>query len=186
MSAVKERSIRCTAAEVRAILDGRKTQLRRVVKPQPGGGVDGCFHRPDGRWIWVICGLPFRCPYGQPGDRLWVRETHAFVNPQELGGTIVTCNNPLTWPGHPMDYVDGARETGVLYRASDEPGDYCIFEDHFRWRPSVHMPRWASRITLEISGVCVELDGDEWVWGVAVKKAMRQSAEPQTDKEQTE
>jgi hypothetical protein len=67
------------------------------------------------------------CPYGQPEDRLWVRER---------------------WAYHP-DFPDLARR--AIYRADPE----CE-HDADRWRPSIHMPRWASRISLEITGVRVE------------------------------
>ena len=111
---------------VRAILDGRKTQTRRVVKPQPYQ-IETSWLRPvPGEW-WKH--LRPRLPYGIPGDRLWVRETWA-------------------------EYVDV--ESGVhdderfCYRATDK------MMLPVKWRPSIHMPRWASRITLEVTGVRVE------------------------------
>lgn len=119
---VKERPILFSGPMVRAILDGKKTQTRRVIKPQPEMELDGeCL--PDGScyggWEPV---LPPWCkwPY-QNGMRLWVRET--------WGKTV---------------------EGTVCYRAN-EPGSIVS-----RWRPSIHMPRLASRITLEITGVRVE------------------------------
>ena len=100
---VKERPILFSGEMVRAILDGRKTQTRRVVKPQPP---------PLGGFV--------KNPYGQPGDRLWVRETWAL-------------------------------DDKYYYRADGAVGDRCG-----KWKPSIHMPRAASRITLEITGVRVE------------------------------
>ena len=116
-----------------------KTQTRRVVKPQPGGCIEGCYHRPDGLFIWlhlprgygVGMGNPFACPYGVPGDRLWVRETFCT-------GSFYDCFQE-----------DGA----ICYRAtsgSTTEADCAV------WRPSIHMPRRASRITLEVTGVRVK------------------------------
>jgi hypothetical protein len=130
---VKERPILFNVDMVRAILAGRKTQTRRVVKPQP---------------IWVYDNkVPvkpedadpkgaIKCPYGKPGDRLWVRETFA----KDGHGNV--------W------YREGA---GV----GDRPCDYFEYPDGSSvdveiWTPSIHMPRWASRITLEIVSVRVE------------------------------
>jgi hypothetical protein len=106
----KERPILFSGPMVRAILGGRKTQTRRVVKPQE--------HAEQ----WPACGCA--SPYGRPGDRLWVRETWA-----------------------PKQFEDG-----VNYRAS---GD-LLDTGHCRWKPSIHMPRRASRILLEVTDVRVE------------------------------
>jgi hypothetical protein len=127
---MKERPILFSAPMIRAILEGRKTMTRRVVKRVTEGSP-----YPE---IWVpLPGTTNKhtppCPYGQPGDRLWVRETWAW---------------------------------DVQAQASlrDEDGPFAYAADPFavqrrlcpRWRPSIHMPRWASRITLEITGVRVE------------------------------
>lgn len=134
---MKERPILFSAPMVRAILEGRKTQTRRVVKPQPvyvlkSRGI--CSSTPD--WSNII-----KCPYGQPGDRLWVRETHAIV--------------PRTAYAH----SEGVHQ---ILRPNDDH-DAAIYHEGWersqggiRWRPSIHMPRWASRITLEITDVRVE------------------------------
>lgn len=117
---MKNHPILFSAPMVRAILDGSKTQTRRAIKPQPRvlAGELLCW-RDD---AMTNEELVVRCPYGAPGDRLWVRETWA----------------PLT--------------TGYAYRADTiwnaPPAD--------RWRPSIHMPRLASRITLQITGVRVQ------------------------------
>ena len=126
MPAMKERPINLKAWEVRAIREGRKTQTRRVVKGAEKETWQGgeCGIR-DPCTYWNIGGRAHRCPYGQPGDRLWVRET--FLH-QSL-------------PGYPP---------ATLYRA-DGHGD-----EIGPWKPSVHMPRWASRITLEVVSVRVE------------------------------
>lgn len=134
---MKERPILFKGDMVRAILEGRKTQTRRVVKafkhlvPALGAELD-CIKDVDG--------APSRldmapdnwecCPYGQPGDRLWVRESFA----DESGGTRKFCGNH------------------IYYRADAEGVD---LQGGF-WTPSIYMPRWASRITLEVTGVRVE------------------------------
>ena len=117
---MKERPILFSGPMVRAILDGRKTQTRRPVKSlrHPYGhllGPEGVVREFIGKTESI------RFPLGQPGDRLWVRETWT----QNTSGVV--------WyraDGHPI--ADGL------------------------WRPSIHMPRWASRITLEIVRVWVE------------------------------
>lgn len=118
---IKERPILFNAPMVLAIMEGRKTQTRRIIKPQPKG-VER-FTSGDVDEAWGAGFIDVRCPFGQPGDRLWVRETWARA-------------------GEVSDVVD--------YRA-DNPDPVSA-----RWRPSIHMPRWASRITLEITGVHIE------------------------------
>ncbi len=134
---MKERPILMLAPMVRAILDGRKTQTRRVVKPQPHyRDVAGAF----ASWVFKD-GLLYpnakpeviaMCPHGRPGDRLWVRETwahgiHALNAKHDEDGPFVY-----------------AATDGTQGRLSD------------KWKPSIFMPRWASRITLELTGVRVE------------------------------
>lgn len=123
---MKERPILFSAPMVRALLDGAKTQTRRVVKPQPDSiSPDGMparfFHQ---RAIGSGYPVQIRCPYGQPGDRLWVREAWA---PKAIDPECTT----------------------VAYRATDD-------ECNGPWKPSIHMHRWASRIDLEVTGVRVE------------------------------
>ena len=138
---MKERPILFSGPMVRAILEGRKTQTRRVVKgltpghAHTGRSLTGLGYPASmGKW-WAEFlhsepGSPIyvACPYGQPGDRLWVRET---------------------WALHPDD-----GEAGVLWRATD-PG-WDAEGTGLKWRPSIFMPRWASRIELEVTGVRVE------------------------------
>lgn len=133
--AVRERPILFSGPMVRAILEGRKTQTRRVVTPQPLGG-DRVERFSNG---WFVGQLrdsensfrPLHCPFGQPGDRLWVRET--FVD---------------------MRMPDRARDLGVLYAADCPPGTPAGVKGG--WRPSIFMPRDCSRLTLEVTGVRVE------------------------------
>lgn len=127
---MKERPILFSAPMVQAILDGSKTQTRRVVKPQPSSGDHFGFDDkqrlqvPAWYGLWLLA-----CPYGQPGDRLWVRETWAA-------------------PDHGAQLGFDVLAFRATHSDSEIPGG--------RWRPSIHMPRWASRITLEVTGVRVE------------------------------
>lgn len=140
---MKERPILFSGAMVRALLAGTKTQTRRVVKPQfaadaiPAemGATNERGHQIAGHSGMWWCDAEgnhekaIRCPYGQPGDRLWVRETFS---------------DDWCEYGHPVQY----RADGEL--------DSDMFDAGVKWRPSIHMPRWASRITLEVTGVRVE------------------------------
>lgn len=124
---MKERPILFSAPMVCAILDGTKTQTRRVVKSRPDKNMGPrCVLLPHELAGEVNSGDYTNCPYGMPGDSLWVRETF------------------LRLP------------VGTFYRAThngtaDEDKAHGII-----WKPSIHMPRWASRITLKLTGVRVE------------------------------
>jgi len=146
---MKERPILFSGAMARALLTGEKTQTRRALKAQPPVRTRkiGTYHHPDPRpHFWAmdndaLLDWSVPCPYGQPGDRLWVRETWQHAN-------------------HPFDpYQD---HVPVFYRADylDDPhgpdGELSPEGRYREWRPSIHMPRAASRITLEITGVRVE------------------------------
>ncbi|MDI3229257.1 hypothetical protein [Serratia marcescens] len=156
---MKERPVIFNSEMVRAILDGRKTQTRRVIA---NVSPDNCIplQKPtktkDGIYTHVMDapgnGL---CPFGQIGDRLWVRETFAILGNED--------GCPIDWDGNLIkgDEKHAAR----IYKAScwQEPGNYGLWSIPDRdtqyegaWRPSIHMPRWASRITLEITAVRVE------------------------------
>lgn len=115
---MKERPILFSAPMVRAILAGTKTQTRRVAKPKRS-----------------IEPMTDECPYGEPGDRLWVRETW---------------NSFDGWAG----YYYAADYEGWGIGSDDDPDH--VPDHEVRWRPSIHMPRAASRITLEITDVRVE------------------------------
>lgn len=124
MTQATERPILFSAPMVRAILEGRKTQTRRIVKHQPLPWVG-----PDPP------GWPPPCPYGQLGDRLWVRETWAQPTSLDPGPTFYRADYPSCVPRQ-FENVPPAEAV--------------------RWRPSIHMPRWASRITLDVTGVRIE------------------------------
>ena len=134
---MKERPILFSGAMVRALLADAKTQTRRVVKMESHQQIE---QRDDGRdWPWMYDGERdadywMACPYGQPGDRLWVRETFARIDGQ-------------TRPWIETDYQ-------ATYTHGDRLGDTLGIKK--RWTPSIHMPRHASRITLEVTSVRVE------------------------------
>lgn len=171
----RERPILFSSVMVRAILDGRKTQTRRVVKPQPPDQPSSDCHpshtakhpmpyldsycsqrktdkNPRGmseQWCWWQVGdrqcLPtFKCPYGQPGTVLWVRETWG----------LMCYHDPTDWC---EGSIKGVPEVELRERyAVEHAANWNLPNESARWRPSIHMPRWASRITLEITGVRVE------------------------------
>lgn len=132
---MKGRPILFSAPMVRALLAGTKTQTRRALRPQPVDQSTGCDlpagARPDS--------LP-ACPYGVPGDRLWVRETWGLRKQLDI----------TDWYRGP---IGGAseQEWTVDFRA-----DYGPNQEQCFWRPSIYMPRWASRIVLELTSVRVE------------------------------
>jgi len=161
---IKERPILFSGPMARAILEGRKTQTRRAIKPQPDAwirGSTGTFGVPKkitnkkphrNGTIWQeddgTCYEDIKCPYGQPGERLWVRETWAK-----------TCIHPDgSCDGDGCDYCS------LDYRADDPtakyPGDWPNNTPPNqcppKWKPSIYMPRCASRILLEITEVRVE------------------------------
>jgi hypothetical protein len=151
------------AEEVRAVLDGEKTVLRRQVKPQPD--VDKRKHRwamslangvlSWGKAPWRVSD-PYnhyaeqsvRCPFGVPDDRLWVRETWQAWTP---GLPEYPFEQDLIEGPCGADYPDhnGTPEIEYLADRLDERGEYP-------WRPSIHMPRWACRLVLEVTDVRVE------------------------------
>ncbi|MDV0653000.1 hypothetical protein RZP13_26770 [Klebsiella quasipneumoniae subsp. similipneumoniae] len=160
---MKERGMIFNAEMVRAILDGRKTQTRRPVKFPVHDKNLGCELAGNELAGELSAGSYLNSAFGKPGDRIWVRETWAT-----LGNEDGCC---VDWEGNLCkgDWRSAAR----IYRASCEqrPGDYGLWsipddaywkphtkEHKFEgaWRPSIHMPRWASRILLEITDVRVE------------------------------
>ena len=126
----REIPILMDATSVRAILDGAKTQTRRPVKPAPPPRSQ--WHQGSGlfRLEGSRLGVMRRCPFGVPGDLLWVRETWAYL--LQTGG-------------------------GKRYMYRDDPYDRTLVQLwNEKWRPSIHMPRTACRITLRVRRVWVE------------------------------
>ena len=151
---MRERPILFSGPMVRAILEGRKTQTRRVCRDQTPVKYwhgESLPMIPDGKekytgWVKdvknVAIGIPSKCPYGAPGDRLWVRET---------------------WKAEENIY-ESRPCIAVYFKASPDTGKVVLFEEDIlpslssinKWKPSIHMFRWASRIDLEITAIRVE------------------------------
>ena len=163
----KDRPILFSAPMVRALLASTKTQTRRIVKPQPPADKQRSAWYEPGIMGWAQEEVPaqhwhrVRSPYGQPGDRLWVREAWGYFDPDCSGENQDDDEGPgmhdspdLMEEGNPLRNFWRRR---VAYRATWEEPKYGIGPDKpARWRPSIHMPRWASRITLEVTDVRVE------------------------------
>lgn len=176
-TATKERPILFSAPMVRAILDGHKTQTRRVIKMRNGQLMGEGELSSDGRTVMDFSrSFPYwealPCPYGKPGDRLWVRETWAA--PMTILGAINywairgDCQNP---------------PEPVVYRADT---DTVPHGGYWRWRGGTYMPRWASRLTLQIKDVRVErirdISGyDALAEGVTLSEMLNGPADPTAD-----
>lgn len=178
MSETKEHPILFLAPMVRAILDGRKTVTRRVMKSQPDNdatitveaynvaatnrqGFQEAGPEIFGAW-WRDGEAGCKCPFGKPGERLWVRETWGVISHtwNEHGDMIDWVpDRPATairelpigrgyYSGHVIYAADGANE----WAGDDDGGG----EPRSAWHPSIHLPRAACRILLEITDVRVE------------------------------
>lgn len=154
---MKERGMIFNSEMVRAILEGRKTQTRRIMKVQPGTPefglrriIESSKANENGMYFWSqddACGIkarskPFLFPYGEVGDRIWVRETFRVHSRATDVATLVyraSVRNSWTEQTH-----------RVPVAVCNKPAT------PEKWTPSIHMPRWASRILLEIIDVRVE------------------------------
>jgi len=132
---------------VRAILEGRKTQTRRVMKVQME--YDGGSYWQDGTGALHL--IETLCPYGVPGDRLWVRETWGIFDQHHDGLAIAYRADDIGDDLGAVTWFDVDMETHHKYCLRDG-----VEKADEKWRPSIFMPRWASRINLEITGVRVE------------------------------
>ena len=165
-----DRPIILNAAMVRAVLSGQKTQTRRPIKVQPGADiVDVGYDYHADLWLGntqedndlgYCSSWAERCPFGKDGDRLWVRETWTAAMHEPKG------------------------PTDCLYRADDNGGVEDLAEA--KWTPSIHMPRWASRITLPLISVRVERvqdisEADVWAEGITVPLAAEVSGKNWAD-----
>lgn len=145
---IQERPFPVSGDEVRAIRDGLQSQFRRVIIPQPPTKTTRVLETPTLSTTWIAyrgeSGLQaIECPFGKAGDRLWVRETWT------LGRATIDNGDK-----HPYERVHKPRKDlvqPVLYRANRLAND----SDH-RWRQSTRMPRWASRLTLEIVSISAQ------------------------------
>jgi len=175
---MKEHPIIFNSDMVKAILDGRKTQTRRVIKDSffpkttktttnfagetlkktidkvqihPSDNCVGSEWYENGKLVVIPSRFKEimikKCPFGKVGDRLWARETWHFLGTDRmrLGRTHLIQDGVV-------EYKDGSKRTITTHWESTEK--YMTKAD--RWRPSIHMPRWASRITLEITDIRVE------------------------------
>ncbi|MGU0752626.1 hypothetical protein ACSEU8_30660, partial [Pseudomonas aeruginosa] len=145
----RERPILFNDQMVRAILEGRKTVTRRAVKDTGFYAIDAAIHGNEVA-LREREALSTRCPFGQPGDRLWVRE--AWQGP--LISDEEQAANQSWW----KDMTKFQDQAHCAYRASGDNNEYVDPDGYFhcKWKPSIHMPRWASRILLEITAVRVE------------------------------
>ncbi|HBS2295330.1 hypothetical protein [Klebsiella pneumoniae] len=163
---MKERGMIFNGEMVRAILDGRKTQTRRPIKWKQTRFTE-IGEREDGsKWPWSedaehTCDFWHPCPFGAVGDRIWVRETwgvvsHAF---SDDGLMIDWVPDRPSTAIHEMPFGNGYYSGYAIYAADGDFtwGDDDGYEDgRSCWKPSIHMPRAASRILLEITDVRVE------------------------------
>lgn len=153
---MRERPILFSAPMVRAILEGRKTQTRRVLKQATGPSLSVGMSDDDSgtaelSWLWGDgpghdvheTVKRVACPYGKPGDHLWVRE-NGWERPERTPKMMR--DGADTWERYYYD-ADG-------YNTDSDAEQFKSWG--FKRRPSIHMPRWASRITLEVTGVRVE------------------------------
>ena len=160
----KERPILMSGPLVRATLEGRKTQARRPVKWQPlrpglnlnfsalsvgeyftGHPETGYVLRGRDGACWSDRTKPACCPFGVPGDRLWVRETWAdeYGSPDDYPRVVFRADRAA------FDYSSHNDRSQVYFLPS-------YYQPTAKWTPSVHMPRWASRLLLEMTRVRVE------------------------------
>jgi len=151
---------------VQAVLEGRKSQTRRVVKGKWPPLVEEVL-RVNGKWVWDTLDYELTTPYGQLGDRLWVRETWKIIG---------------------LDHTPNNYRLEIQYKSDSKRRWFCVGKREFdkysinptsawgaddKWRPSIFMPRWASRITLEIINIRVERVQD-----ISEEDAMTEGATP--------
>lgn len=164
MLSARTRPIIFSGPMVRALLDGRKSQTRRVLKPQPrwDNGAIGIEDR-RGRWIYAantergfaedLHRSHFKMPYAL-GDWLWVREAWACVGRTTFdGGDYVGPGSLIVFRA---DFDAGGRDRRAWMRGQSRHQDGTAYQEPRRWRPAIHMPRWASRLTIDLTQVRVE------------------------------
>ncbi len=156
---VKEKPILFSTEMVKAILEGKKSQTRRIMKPQPylqKGLLYPLMNKPENAFVWEFkkenrwfawehnsyqfdLTISNQCPYGLVGSRLWVRETFATEK---------------CWDNKPMSFFNNASDVPIWFKVCDPL--VADFVPRGKWRPSIFMPRWASRINLEVTEVRVQ------------------------------
>jgi hypothetical protein len=137
----RERPILFSGPMVRAILEGRKTQTRRVVTPARILAASAVWWHGE----YESVGCLQQCPYGVPGDWLWVRETWASAD-KWMRQTEMD----------PPEYIAFRADLAIYGPAKQFKTERARTDSDFRWKPSIFMPRWASRITLEVTDVRVQ------------------------------
>ena len=152
---MKERPILFSNQRVRALLSGQQKQTRRIMKSQlfgPGQdnhegcyGIDVLSNNLQGNRVLGMENLSYHCPYGQPGDRLWVRETWR--------GPVVPADQMSQYQHSPAQFknIDYCQ-----YRADSSVYSPDEVDENFGWQAGIHMPRWASRIDLVITAIRAE------------------------------
>jgi hypothetical protein len=127
---------------VRAILDGRKTQTRRIVSKKWLTLVEKVLEA-NGKWVWDTADAELTTPYGRPGDILWVRET--------------VCIPPVNWADKTQECIrdDSGNWRHIAYRA-DASCEDGMHDYGLKWTPSIHMPKWAAQIFLRVTDLRVE------------------------------
>jgi len=141
MPTVKEKPIIAYPHEVKAILNGQQTQFRRIVKGKWLTVVEKMLAE-HGKYIWDIS------PHGDIGDRLWVRETFIHFERELEYADVGVGSIPIA----------ELSPEQLIYRADWSKREIASVKDDksWKWKPSTRMPRWASRINLEITGIRVE------------------------------
>jgi hypothetical protein len=163
---MKERGMIFNGEMVRALLEGRKTQTRRPIKWRQTRATEIAEREDGSKWPWSedaenVCDYWHPCPFGAVGDRIWVRETWGVVSHElDEDGRIQpwTPDRPTTAINE-MPFGNGYYSGHAIYAADGDFtwGDDDGYEDgRSCWKPSIHMPRAASRILLEITDVRVE------------------------------
>ncbi|MFM3298819.1 hypothetical protein AB8S18_26680 [Klebsiella pneumoniae subsp. ozaenae] len=147
MTNISERGMIFNAEMVRALLDGRKTQTRRPIKWKQTRFTE-IGEREDGsKWPWSedaehACDFWHPCPFGAVGDRIWVREAfRVHSRATDVATLVYKASERNSW-------TEQTRRVPVAVCNKPATPE--------KWTPSLHMPRWASRILLEITGVRVE------------------------------
>ena len=144
--AIKKRPIVFSIPMVRAILEGKKTQFRLPIKPQPNGdGLVRLSITQDGQWLWYDTNdHEYKCPYGHPGDYLWVRESVRITSANRDGTPL--CEPP------------------VWYLADGECPNIDCYPYFYS---AVQMPSWARRITVKIINIRAE-----WLQNISWEEAL--------------
>lgn len=199
---MKERPILFGREMVRAIIDGRKTQTRRVIKTNHVMNVTHYQNKDSDRSIWKpycgqVGGVPERkCPYGEIGDQLWVRETFKVGAWRDEGTKPprIACdykaspelvNTPWCYPTvqeYTKKILKVVNELDKKGIEPEEGGAKRIYhwepgKSPLNWRPSIFMPRWASRIQLEITDVRVERVQDITANDIVAEGCLRENTE---------